>query len=108
MPDTDPRQLALAHEAYYGSSGFDGRHGAEIILSRLFTVALVVLVIGSSSASRAQDARREATYLFSPATNLERSELEMLKAAHQTIDIAMYRFTDRELARNWHNLPATE
>ena len=38
------------------------------------------------------------TLLYSPAVNLERTELEMLRNAHQSIDIAMYSFTDRELA----------
>ena len=36
--------------------------------------------------------------LYSPLSNLERSEMEMLGRAKVSIDIAMYSFTDRELA----------
>ncbi len=36
--------------------------------------------------------------LYSPASNLERSEMEMLERAKVSIDVAMYSFTDRELA----------
>ena len=37
-------------------------------------------------------------HLYSPADNLERSELARLDTATRTIDIAMYSFTDRYLA----------
>ncbi len=36
--------------------------------------------------------------LYSPASNLERSEMEMLECAKVSADVAMYSFTDRELA----------
>ena len=36
--------------------------------------------------------------LYSPRSDLERSEMEMLGRAKISIDIAMYSFTDRELA----------
>ena len=36
--------------------------------------------------------------LYSPGTNLERSELAQLETATRTVDVAMYSFTDRELA----------
>ena len=36
--------------------------------------------------------------LYSPLSNLERSEMEMLERAKVSIDIAMYSFTDKELA----------
>ncbi len=36
--------------------------------------------------------------LYSPASNLERSEMEMLERAKVSVDVAMYSFTDRELA----------
>ncbi len=36
--------------------------------------------------------------LYSPASYLERSEMEMLERAKISIDVAMYSFTDRELA----------
>ncbi len=37
-------------------------------------------------------------HLYSPETNLERSELAQLETATRTLDLAMYSFTDRELA----------
>ena len=38
------------------------------------------------------------THLYSPETNLERSELAQLETAIRSVDVAMYSFTDRELA----------
>ena len=37
-------------------------------------------------------------HLYAPGTNLERSELVQLETATRSIDVAMYSFTDRELA----------
>lgn len=37
-------------------------------------------------------------HLYSPGTNLERSELNQLATATRSVDVAMYSFTDRELA----------
>jgi phosphatidylserine/phosphatidylglycerophosphate/cardiolipin synthase-like enzyme len=37
--------------------------------------------------------------LYSPESNLERNEVETLRTAKRSIDIAMYSFTDRELAQ---------
>ena len=37
-------------------------------------------------------------HLYSPGTNLERSELAQLETATRSVDVAMYSFTDRELA----------
>ncbi len=37
-------------------------------------------------------------HLYAPETNLERSELAQLETATRSIDVAMYSFTDRELA----------
>ena len=37
-------------------------------------------------------------HLYSPETNLERSELDQLDTATRTVDVAMYSFTDRYLA----------
>ena len=39
-------------------------------------------------------------HLYSPGTNLERSELAQLETAARTVDVAMYSFTDRELAEH--------
>ena len=66
-----------------------------------FSVVCLLLVTAlclSIPQSNAQALRPEETHLYSPATNLERSELEMLGTARHTIDIAIYSFTDRELA----------
>ncbi len=38
------------------------------------------------------------THLYSPEANLERSELARLETATRAVDVAMYSFTDRELA----------
>lgn len=37
-------------------------------------------------------------HLYSPGTNLERSEMVQLDTATRSVDVAMYSFTDRELA----------
>ena len=37
-------------------------------------------------------------HLYSPGTNLERSELFQLETATRSVDVAMYSFTDCELA----------
>ena len=37
-------------------------------------------------------------HLYSPATNLERADLAQLQTATVSVDVAMYSFTDRELA----------
>ncbi len=37
-------------------------------------------------------------HFYSPGTNLERSELAKLETATRSVDVAMYSFTDRELA----------
>ncbi len=37
-------------------------------------------------------------HLYAPGTNLERSELVQLETATRSVDVAMYSFTDRELA----------
>ncbi len=39
-----------------------------------------------------------AEHLYSPGTNLERSELAQLDTATRSVDVAMYSFTDRYLA----------
>lgn len=39
------------------------------------------------------------THLYSPGTNLEQSKLAQLESTTRSVDVAMYSFTDRELAR---------
>lgn len=43
-------------------------------------------------------AAQTVEHLYSPGTNLERSELARLDTATRTVDVAMYSFTDLELA----------
>ena len=43
-------------------------------------------------------AAQTVEHLYSPADNLERSELAQLDTATRSIDVAMYSFTDRYLA----------
>src|SRR5260370_9681178 len=50
----------------------------------------------SSSTLCAQTA--DAVVLYAPESNLERSEIETLRKAKVSVDVAMYSFTDRELA----------
>ncbi len=57
------------------------------------TYALVALVLTAASVGAQTE-----THLYSPGTNLERSELAQLEAAAHSVDVAMYSFTDRELA----------
>lgn len=38
-------------------------------------------------------------HLYSPGTNLEQSELAQLESTTRSVDVAMYSFTDRELAK---------
>ena len=61
--------------------------------------AFVLVLVVAASAADAQPPSAESTHLYSPATNLERSELEMLRTARRTVDVAMYSFTDREIAQ---------
>jgi phosphatidylserine/phosphatidylglycerophosphate/cardiolipin synthase-like enzyme len=43
-------------------------------------------------------AAQTEAHLYSPETNLERSELAQLETAKRSVDVAIYSFTDRELA----------
>ncbi len=43
-------------------------------------------------------------HLYSPGTNLERAELSQLQTATTSVDVAMYSFTDRELAEELASL----
>ncbi len=55
---------------------------------------LVLLLILCPTLCRAQS----DAHLYSPGTNLERSEMTMLETATVSVDVAMYSFTDREIA----------
>ena len=66
------------------------------MLRRARSLLLVLCSLGSQAQSD--------THLYSPGTNLERSELAQLETATRTVDVAMYSFTDRELAEELVNL----
>ena len=63
------------------------------ILAIPFALALFI-----PAALGAQTPSLDGAHLYSPATNLEQSELTMLRTAKRSVDIAMYSFTDREIA----------
>jgi len=54
---------------------------------------LLCLLLAAVSGTAQTDA-----HLYSPGSNLERSELAQLETATHTLDVAMYSFTDQELA----------
>jgi phosphatidylserine/phosphatidylglycerophosphate/cardiolipin synthase-like enzyme len=69
------------------------------------SMAHVLLLSGASallaSAQSGADvcaARTHAVVLYAPESNLERREIETLHSAKVSVDIAMYSFTDRDLA----------
>jgi phosphatidylserine/phosphatidylglycerophosphate/cardiolipin synthase-like enzyme len=53
---------------------------------------------GQSSSSTLCAPTAHAVVLYAPESNLERSEIETLRTAKVSVDVAMYSFTDRELA----------
>lgn len=58
---------------------------------------LAHLLAGALLAAMPEAAQTDV-HLYSPGENLERSELAQLDTATHTLDVAMYSFTDRELA----------
>jgi phosphatidylserine/phosphatidylglycerophosphate/cardiolipin synthase-like enzyme len=56
-----------------------------------------ILAAGQSSSTLCVPTAR-AVVLYAPESNLERSEIETLRTAKVSVDVAMYSFTDRELA----------
>ncbi len=63
----------------------------------LFLAVNALPAQGQNGPSQCGD-RPQAVALYSPESNLERSEMETLDSAKVSIDIAMYSFTDRPLA----------
>lgn len=59
---------------------------------KVFQVLLGVVLASVPAAAQTVE------HLYSPGTNLERSELAQLETATRTVDVAMYSFTDRYLA----------
>jgi phosphatidylserine/phosphatidylglycerophosphate/cardiolipin synthase-like enzyme len=65
-------------------------------------VLLLPAITGISAAGQSSStlcaSTAHAVVLYAPESNLERSEIETLRTAKVTVDVAMYSFTDRELA----------
>jgi phosphatidylserine/phosphatidylglycerophosphate/cardiolipin synthase-like enzyme len=68
------------------------------------TALVVFFPVVTCLAAKGQDGplqcgdKIQAVALYSPESNLERSEMDTLNSATASIDIAMYSFTDRSLA----------
>ena len=65
-------------------------------------VHLLPAITGISAAGQSSSTlcapTAHAVVLYAPESNLERSEIETLRTAKVSVDVAMYSFTDRELA----------
>jgi phosphatidylserine/phosphatidylglycerophosphate/cardiolipin synthase-like enzyme len=65
-------------------------------------VLLLPAIAGISAAGQSSSTlcapTAHAVVLYAPESNLERSEIETLRTAKVSVDVAMYSFTDRELA----------
>jgi phosphatidylserine/phosphatidylglycerophosphate/cardiolipin synthase-like enzyme len=65
-------------------------------------VLLLPVITGISAAGQSSSTlcapTAHAVVLYAPESNLERSEIETLRTAKVSVDVAMYSFTDRELA----------
>ncbi|HTF62663.1 MAG TPA: phospholipase D-like domain-containing protein [Edaphobacter sp.] len=71
---------------------------------RMFVCLVLLLpaITGISAAGQSSSTlcapTAHAVVLYAPESNLERSEIETLRTAKVSVDVAMYSFTDRELA----------
>ena len=70
---------------------------ASCVCFLLFALCPPLSAVGQT-ASPASTEQSHARILYAPESNLERNELEMLRTAKVSVDVAMYSFTDRELA----------
>jgi hypothetical protein len=65
-------------------------------------VLLLPAITGISAADQSSSTlcapTAHAVVLYAPESNLERREIETLRTAKVSVDVAMYSFTDRELA----------
>jgi len=65
-------------------------------------VLLLAAITGISAAGQSSSTvcatTSHAVVLYAPESNLERREIETLRTAKVSVDVAMYSFTDRELA----------
>src|SRR5258707_12573590 len=64
----------------------------------LLLPAITEISAASQSSSTVCAPTARAVVLYAPESNLERSEIETLRTAKVSVDVAMYSFTDRELA----------
>jgi phosphatidylserine/phosphatidylglycerophosphate/cardiolipin synthase-like enzyme len=64
----------------------------------LLLPAIIGILAAGQSSSTLCAATAHAVVLYAPESNLERSEIETLRTAKVSVDVAMYSFTDRELA----------
>ncbi|HZD45173.1 MAG TPA: hypothetical protein VE109_03775, partial [Acidobacteriaceae bacterium] len=66
------------------------------------SLLLLYLAYGSSRhaehVSPASDEAVPSSIYFAPETNLEDVDIALIERAHQSIDVAMYTFTDRRIA----------
>jgi phosphatidylserine/phosphatidylglycerophosphate/cardiolipin synthase-like enzyme len=77
---------------------FPARTLMRVIAFTLLLPEIIALTaLGQNGQPQCGD-RPHTAALYSPESNLERSEMETLGSARVSIDIAMYSFTDRPLA----------
>jgi phosphatidylserine/phosphatidylglycerophosphate/cardiolipin synthase-like enzyme len=70
---------------------------ASFVCSLLFVLCPLLSASGQSVFPTCTESSH-ARILYATESNLERSELEMLRTAKASVDVAMYSFTDHELA----------
>ncbi len=70
---------------------------ASCVCSLLFVLYPLLSASGQSAFPTCTESSL-ARILYAPESNLERCELEILRIAKVSVDVAMYSFTDRELA----------
>jgi phosphatidylserine/phosphatidylglycerophosphate/cardiolipin synthase-like enzyme len=76
---------------------FSSRIVVRAIAFMLLLSVIALPALGQNDPPQCGD-RPHTVALYSPESNLERSEMETLGSARVSIDIAMYSFTDRPLA----------
>jgi phosphatidylserine/phosphatidylglycerophosphate/cardiolipin synthase-like enzyme len=70
---------------------------ASCVCSLLFVLCPLLSASGQNASPTCTESSH-ARILYAPESNLERLELEILGTAKVSVDVAMYSFTDRELA----------
>ncbi len=84
-----------------GCSAFSGLRSRTPILASVASLSLLIgcpiSILGQSAVATIPQTSGPVLR-YSPQSNLERSEMETLSRATVSIDVAMYSFTDKELA----------